>query len=264
MFARRATAARVAIRDITEGTLIANAEGNVVGVDTFLGQISRVNLIATVIDRFEATRDQETEQGRGFATITLDDGSGVIRVKMWGNQTEKMANIQLGDLVLVIGKVRTFQGETYINGEVIRRLEDPNWEMVRLLELINIRRNPHVLKEQFGLPQVEGAPTPVDSETVQSQTTLQPGVWQTADTTLRQPPQKPQEGKAEEPIVVSSEVRRKILQIIEEHDAEGGARFEQILETIGAASEEEVEQVLIDLLSEGLVYEPEIHRYKRS
>ncbi len=264
MFARRATAARVAIRDITEGTLIANAEGNVVGVDTFLGQISRVNLIATVIDRFEATRDQETEQGRGFATITLDDGSGVIRVKLWGEQTQKITDIKVGDWVLVIGKVRSFQGETYINGEVIRRLEDSNWELVRLLELIKIHRTPHVLKEQFGLPQVEDVSMPVASEPSRSQTTLQPGVWQTADTTLHQTPQQSQVVEEEEPPIISSEVRRKVLQIIEEHDTEGGARFEQILETIGEAAEEEVEQVLIDLLSEGLVYEPEIHRYKRS
>ncbi len=64
--------------------------------------------------------------------------------------------------------------------------------------------------------------------------------------------------------VPSAELRRTVIQTIEQHDSEGGARFEQILEASGGVDEEVVEQVLIDLLSEGLVYEPEIHRYKKS
>ena len=95
MFTKRATAAKVAIKDIQDGELIANDQGNVVGVETFLGQVSRVNIIGTVVDRYQATQERLDEDGKGFATITLDDGSGVIRAKMWGDLAAKLGKIQV-------------------------------------------------------------------------------------------------------------------------------------------------------------------------
>jgi RPA family protein len=254
---KRATAARVAIEDIQNGELVANELGNVVAVETFLGQISRVNVVATVVDRYEATQERLGEQGKGFATVTLDDGTGVIRVKMWGELSAKLTQLQVGDLVLVVGRVRSFQGETYINGEIIRRLEDPNWETVRLLELSASRSNPHRLEQQFSTEVLEFAP-PQEEASSSTQRKIEPGVWHTATATLDQPPDKTDE------VLPSPEVRRLVIETIKKYDAEGGARFEQILEATPGVTEEVVEQVLIDLLSEGEVYEPEIHRYKKS
>ncbi len=256
MFAKRATAAKLAIQDIQEGDLIANDQGNVVGVETFLGQVSRVNVIATVVDRYQATQERLEDDGGGFATITLDDGTGVIRAKMWGDLAAKLADIQVGNLVLVIGRVRSFQGETYINGEVVRRLEDPNWETIRLMELQLSREDPHRLEARFGgsrpVPVIEEAPPELET-----QKELEPGVWHSATATLDQPTE-------DDSVIPTPELRRKVLETIVKYDADGGARFEQILEVTGDVTEEVVEQVLIDLLSEGVVYEPEIHRYKKS
>jgi RPA family protein len=256
MFSKRSIAAKVAIQDIQDGDLIANDQGNVVGVETFLGQVSRVNIIATVVDRYQATQERLDDDGKGFATITLDDGTGVIRAKMWGELAAKLGEIQVGDLVLVVGRIRSFQGETYINGEVVRRLENPNWETVRLLELRLSRLEPHKLEGQIRTTGMivdleESAPKPG------TQKELEPGVWHSATATLDQPDE-------DEEIVPTPELRRIVLQTIEKYDADGGARFEQILDVTGDVTEEVVEQVLIDLLSEGVVYEPEIHRYKKS
>jgi RPA family protein len=255
MFAKRATAAKVAIKDLQDGELIANDQGNVVGVETFLGHVSRVNIIATVVDRYQAAQERLEEDGKGFATITLDDGSGVIRAKMWGDLAAKLGKIQVGDLVLVVGRIRSFQGETYINGEVVRRLEDPNWETVRLMELKLSRVDPHKIEGQIHSPSPvmnidESVPQPG------KQKELEPGVWHSATATLDQPD--------DEAVVPSPELRRLVIDTIVKFDADGGAKFEQILEVTGEVSEEVVEQVLIDLLSEGVVYEPEIHRYKKS
>lgn len=254
---KRATAARVAIQDIQEGELVANEAGNVVAVDTFLGQVSRVNVIATVVDRFEATQERLGEEGRGFATVTLDDGTGVIRVKMWGELSAKLSQLQVGDLILVVGRVRSFQGETYINGEIVRRLDDPNWETVRLLELATSRSAPHRLEDQFSLTGPDFGSLQ-DETPATTQREIEGGVWHNATDTLEQPPDKDEE------LPVPPEVRRLVLETIKKYDAEGGARFEQILEATSGIDEEAVEQVLIDLLSEGEVYEPEIHRYKKS
>ncbi len=255
MFAKRATAAKLAIQDIQEGELIANDQGNVVGVETFLGQVSRVNIIATVVDRYQATQERLEEDGKGFATITLDDGTGVIRAKMWGELAARLADIQVGNLVLVVGRVRSFQDETYINGEVVRRLENPNWETVRLMELKLSRAEPHKLEARFGaVSPVAVLDDPAPQQGKQKE--LEPGVWHTATATLDQPD--------DDEVVPTPELRRVVLATIEKYDADDGARFEQILDATGDVTEEVVEQVLIDLLSEGVVYEPEIHRYKKS
>jgi len=256
MFAKRATAAKLSIQDLQDGELIANDQGNVVAVETYLGQVSRVSVIATVVDRYQATQERLDEQGKGFATITLDDGTGVIRAKMWGDLSAKIANVEVGNLVLVVGRIRSFQGETYINGELIRVLENPNWETVRMMELALSQADPHKLENQFlsspfEFTQAEEAPS------TSQQKELEPGVWHSATATLDQT-------MDEDPPAPSAELRRTVIQTIEKHDSEGGARFEQILEASGGVDEEVVEQVLIDLLSEGLVYEPEIHRYKKS
>lgn len=256
MYARRATAAKLAIRDIKEGNLLTSEQGNVVGVETHLGQVSRVNLLATVVDRFALTPERATEEGRGFSTVTLDDGTGVIRVKMWGELSSKIQDVRVGDLVLVIGKVRSFQGETYLNGEVVRKLENPNWETVRRLELAFSQVEPRRLEPRIEATTLETLPEQMEPRPSR-QTELEPGVWHSATAFEQQ-------SVAEEEPVVTAEVRRVVLQTIEKYDNEGGARFEQILDATAGASEEEVEQILIDLLSEGLVYEPEIHRYKKS
>jgi RPA family protein len=255
MFMRRSTAAKVSIRDITEGKPITGEDGRVLAVETHIGKIGRVNVVATVIDRFEGTSENEEQESGGFATITLDDGTGVIRVKMWGELSRKLAQIKVGDLVLVIGKIRSFQDETYLNGEVIRRLEDKNWETVRLLELAQSQIDPHAIKSHFEASIVE--PSTEREETAPSrQEKLAPAKWHTAEEAM-------EEEEKEEP-TISAEVRRIVMLTIEKFDNTGGASFEQIIEATGDATEEEIEQVLIDLLSEGLVYEPEIHRYKKS
>jgi hypothetical protein len=166
----------------------------------------------------------------------------------------KLGKIQVGDLVLVVGRIRSFQGETYINGEMVRRLEDPNWETVRLMELKLSRIEPHKLEGQIHSPSPvmdvdESAPQPG------KQKELEPGVWHSATATLDQP---------DDGVIPTPELRKLVIETIVKYDADGGAKFEQILEVTGEVSEEVVEQVLIDLLSEGVVYEPEIHRYKKS
>jgi len=263
MAMRRPTAAKVSIGELLTGRPVTDEKGQTVAVETRLGQISRANVIATVIDLFQAAATREEAEGRGFATITLDDGTGVIRAKLWGGLSQKLADLHVGDLVLVVGRLRSFQNELNLNAEIVRRLDDPNWETVRLLELVQSRVNPRPLRQQVGLAAEDAVSEepPAPSRTPRKeprQTGLAAGVWLTAADALKQ--QTEEQGVP----VASTELRRTVLQTIDAHDKEGGARFEQILAAAGDAPEEEIEQVLIDLLSEGLVYEPEIHRYKKS
>ncbi|RLJ01347.1 MAG: hypothetical protein DRP10_04275 [Candidatus Aenigmatarchaeota archaeon] len=104
-------------------------------------KISRVRVLATVIDKFVS------EDGN-YATLTLDDTTDTIRCKIFMNSNfsdnlsrqnlidlETINNIEKGDLIDVIGKIKEYNEERYIQPEIIVKIEDPNFEVLRKLEI---------------------------------------------------------------------------------------------------------------------------------
>jgi RecG-like helicase len=91
-------------------------------------KIVRVNIIANVIDKFESEGESR------FASLTLDDGSGQIRIRVFGNDILKFRDMTQGDTLLVIGVLRSFNQELYILPEILKK-EDPKYLLVRKLEI---------------------------------------------------------------------------------------------------------------------------------
>ena len=73
-------------------------------------KIVRVNLVGNVIDKY----DSEREEGKKYSTITIDDGSGQIKLKAFGDDTAKLIPLSQGQTILVIGMVRHWNDEIYI------------------------------------------------------------------------------------------------------------------------------------------------------
>jgi len=90
--------------------------------------IIRVNLIANVIDKFV----QEGE--KKYASVTLDDATGQIRLKAFGDEISKFSALNQGDTIQVIGLLRYWNNEVYITPEIIKK-KDPAFLLVRKLEL---------------------------------------------------------------------------------------------------------------------------------
>lgn len=95
-------------------------------------KISRVNVVGNIVDRY----DSEGEKKYSF--FTLDDGSGQIKLKIFGEDAEKFKGVTQGETVVVIGTVRNWNNETYIQPEIIKE-QDPKYLLVRKLELENKR-----------------------------------------------------------------------------------------------------------------------------
>jgi len=91
-------------------------------------QISRVNLIGNVIDKYDSQGEKQ------YSFITIDDGSGQIKLKSFGDEIEKLKDLTQGQTILVIGVVRNWNNETYISPEIIKEL-DPKYLLVRKLEI---------------------------------------------------------------------------------------------------------------------------------
>ncbi len=90
--------------------------------------VVRVNIIASIIDKFV----QEGE--KKYASMTLDDATGQIRVKTFGEDVEKFTPFGQGDIVMLVGLLRYWGNEIYITPEIIKK-KDPSFLLLRKLEL---------------------------------------------------------------------------------------------------------------------------------
>jgi RPA family protein len=91
-------------------------------------KLVRVNIIANVIDKYES------EGERKFASITMDDGSGQIKIRVFGEDLNKFKDIAQGDTLMIIGLLRSYNDELYILPEILKK-QDPKYLLVRKLEI---------------------------------------------------------------------------------------------------------------------------------
>ncbi len=88
----------------------------------------RVNVIANIIDKY--VQDGEKK----FASITLDDGSGQLKIKVFGDDIHEFEPLNQGDTIQVIGLLRSWKAELYVTPESIKKKE-PGFLLVRKLEV---------------------------------------------------------------------------------------------------------------------------------
>ena len=91
-------------------------------------KVFRVNIIANIIDKYI----QEGE--KHYGTVTIDDATGQLKVKFFGDEIEKIKELNQGDTVLVVGLLRSWNSEVYITSEIIKK-KDSRYLLVRKLEV---------------------------------------------------------------------------------------------------------------------------------
>lgn len=90
-------------------------------------KVSRVNVVATIVDKFLG------EDG-SYGTLMIDDGSGNLRVRGWQEEAKLFEGVNVGDVVLIVGRVKDYTGEIYLSPEIIKKL-DTDWLKLRQKEL---------------------------------------------------------------------------------------------------------------------------------
>ena len=91
-------------------------------------KIIRTNVVGNIVDKYEM------EGERKYLSLTLDDGSGQIKLKAFGDDVAKFTDVNQGDTVIVIGMLRSYNNEIYIAPEIIKH-QDPKYLLIRKLEL---------------------------------------------------------------------------------------------------------------------------------
>ncbi len=264
----RLTARKVRIQDVKEGEYYEQEGFDPNYVLTPHGLVvSRSRVIGTVVDTF--VNDDES-----YGAVTVDDGSGTIRGKFF-QELEMMEDIEEGDIVELVGKVKEYDGERYVNPELVAH-RSPTYELVRALELEQLQEewqeyvelaeelkedgksDDHVLQELQGegLPERD-AQGVLQFVTETGATTTETGTGGTdPDTEDAAAPED--EGEEED----SESVREAVVAAIEALDEGDGVEYGDIRQEAGI-DEEELEDVINDLLSDGTCYEPRPGRIKK-
>lgn len=120
----RANAIKVPIQAVLRGTYIQEKEQNPNYLQIENEKIVRLNIIATVVYK---------EEVGSMTTVLLDDATGRIIIRFF-EESMVAREIGIGEVVLVIGKVRVYNQEKYISPEIVKRV-DSMWLKVRALEL---------------------------------------------------------------------------------------------------------------------------------
>ena len=226
------------ISDIVTGKFIRKEGLEPSYVLTSLGQrISRVKLVGTIIDKYMS------EDGN-YSSLTLDDESDSIRIKAFKEDASILEKFEIGDLVLVIGKVREYADENYIVPEVIKKVMNPDYESLHRLEVLKqlvqqkkaikiIRRE----KENF-----------LDLGELRNFIIKKYGInEQTVDGVL--------EILSAEEETKEKDYKPLLLETIEKLDDGNGVEMKKLLEE-SKLPEDVFKEVIDELLIEGLCYEP--------
>lgn len=91
-------------------------------------KIIRVNVIANIVDKYESAGEKR------YSTITIDDATGQIRAKAFGDGVDMIKELTHGDTIIIIGVLRSYGGEVYISPEIVKKA-DPRYLLVRKLEI---------------------------------------------------------------------------------------------------------------------------------
>jgi hypothetical protein len=233
----RQTTVKARISDVANGKFIKKEGLEPSYVLTELGQkISRANLVGTIVDKFMS------EDGN-YSSITVDDDSDSIRIKAFKEDSSIFSNFEIGDFVMVIGKVREYAGENYIIPEIVKKIADPNYESLHGLEVLKqlLKQKKDlekIKKEKDKFGNVEELKKHVKKEYDIDEDTVD-AIIESLST----------EGDFKE------DYKPLILETLEKLDKGEGVEFKKLLEE-SKLPENVFEEAVNELLSDGTCYEP--------
>ena len=144
---RRQTAYKCNISTLNNGVFVKRQGWESSYLMTEYGDFSRTNIISVIVSKDENS-------------ITLDDGTGQITGRLF-DRIERLNDIAIGDVVLIIGRPREFNNRIYLTIEIIKKIQN-EWITYRKKELIKRVRD---------VSQLKGVEKKLEAEIVESAST---------------------------------------------------------------------------------------------
>ncbi|MBI2547175.1 MAG: hypothetical protein HYW23_01875 [Candidatus Aenigmarchaeota archaeon] len=235
----RSPAKKVRIYDLLNGKYFYGSKEDMTPsyvITPYGEKISRAHLMGTVTDKFVS------EDGN-YSSITIDDGTDAIRLKSF--EGFPFENVQLGELVRAIGKIKEYNGEMYIAFEILHEIKDVNFELLFRAEILN-----NLVKQKKIVDDIKALSNQVDEEELRSYA-------------------KDTYGIDDEILSVILEIKKKeidyrpmVLDIIAKLDDGNGVGVKTLFETLNLP-ENITEKAISDLINDGSLYEPRVGFLKK-
>ena len=240
---KRLTAIKTNIASLTNGNYVTlpGFEPNYILTKTGM-RLSRIRLIATVVDKFLS------ESGK-YAAMTLDDGSDTIRVKAF-NAVSIFEPFSVGNIVDFVGKVREYQGEIYLVPELIRKTNDPHYELLHELELRKDEKEWNRKRDMVFSYQKNVSDMTELKKMMEEQFGISPKDVEAIVQTVQE----------EEPEKV--EAKDNVLKMIVELDKGNGCDYGDLIEKSGI-EESALDAIINEFLEEGICFEPRPGKIKK-
>ncbi len=218
----RVTARKCSLGELADGSFVVKDGAS--HLETGRGAVSRANVIAAVVDR------------PGQAAILLDDGTARVEARSF-DDSALFDNLLVGDIVLVIGRPREYQGRKYLVAEIAKRLGSPKWLELRKAEF-----------SKNGRPQAPAIRAP-ETAARQDAPAARAADARAAPASARQRvPSVP--ARKETPDEVAETPADKALAVIKRLDTGTGAAIEDVL-----AEAKCEESTVTSLMAEGEIFE---------
>lgn len=112
-------------------------------------KVRRVNIAASIVEKYESEGEKK------FIFVKIDDGSGQISLKLFGDDVERLKDFSMGDTIVVIGLLRFFNNEVYVSPETIVT-KDPKYLLLRKMEIeksskVKSKEDSSIQKPSFSL-----------------------------------------------------------------------------------------------------------------
>ncbi|MBR9681547.1 MAG: hypothetical protein GOV00_01975 [Candidatus Altiarchaeota archaeon] len=118
-------AQKVPIDSLVSGKQIQDEKG--LRIKTPSGEVSNVRVMGRVINIF-------TKPDKTYGCLSIDDETGIIQARFVGSDLKLMKKAKMGDLIELVGRLRTFEEILFLIPDGFSILEDINWALLRKLE----------------------------------------------------------------------------------------------------------------------------------
>jgi len=242
---KRLTAIKTKLKPITNGKYVTQPGFEPNYIVTPLGmRLSRVRALVTVVDKF-------TSDTKKFSSITLDDGTDTIRAKAWNSLI--LDDVEMGDTIDIIGKVKEYQGEVFLAPETLRKIDDNNWEILRELEIKN-QEEEFGQKRKFILEYQKQTSDLVELKKMMKEKFAVSE--EDVESIVQSQELSSEEGEQQE------DLNKKVLELIVSLDSGDGAEYSEIVSKAGL-KEDVLDNVINNLLEEGTCFEPRPGKIKK-
>ncbi len=216
------TARKVSIKWLQDSEFFRSDNGSY--ITTPLEQkLELARVLATVISK---------EEHGAYSMLVLDDGSDTISAKFL-----EPCRLSVGDTADFFAIPKESEEKKYLLVTLARKVSDPNFECLRRLELLQIKKSMKSNAKASTRP-------PTQKET----TSEKPGMKK--------------ETASETPATASAvDLKKTIIELI--NSSSSGMPYETILTSNIGFNEQQIENAVRDLLNRGEIYEPKIGIYKR-